>query len=118
PAAGSPARARCPGARRGAPVAGRWDRVQAWRRLPPSGPALAQARFAPLVLHLDHLFFHGAEGVDQARVEVLAALRLEVFVSLLALPGGLVRARRGERVVHVGDGDDARAERDMVADQA
>ena len=39
--------------------------------------------------------------------EVLAALRLEVLEGLRALPRHLVRPRGGERVVDVGDGDDA-----------
>ena len=52
------------------------------------------------------------------RVEMPAALRREVLEGLLARPGRLVGAHRGERVVDVGHRDDARAQRDVVADQA
>ena len=69
------------------------------------------------VLHLQDFLLQGGERVHQARVEVAAGLRREMLEGLLARPGLLVGPHRGERVVHVGHRDDARAQRNMVADQ-
>jgi hypothetical protein len=72
---------------------------------------------APLILGLQYFLAHAQEGFDHARVEVPAALRAQVVERLLARQGRLVRPHRGQRVIHVGHCDDARAQRDVVADQ-
>src|SRR6185437_890102 len=69
----------------------------------------------------DHRFDCGAigqEGVDARRIEMPAALRLEEVDALVEVPRTLVRTLRYQRVEHVGDGDDARNERNIFAVQA
>src|SRR5439155_1496936 len=52
-----------------------------------------------------------------AGIALLARRSGEVLERLLGGPGGLIGAHRGKRVVNVGHRDDARAERNMVADE-
>src|SRR5512138_3555729 len=49
---------------------------------------------------------------------MLSGLARQMLERLLARPGFLVGAYRSERVVHVGHGDDARAEGNVVTDQS
>ena len=58
------------------------------------------------------------EGVDDARLELRAACAHDVLVRLERCPCVLVGALAGQRVEHVGDGDDPSAERDVVGHAA
>src|SRR5688500_14515170 len=83
-----------------------------------AGPALSGGAITPLMLDFEHFARRGEEGLQDARIEVAAGLGAHVVERLLARPGLLVRPHRGQRVVHVGHRDDARAQRDVVADEA
>src|SRR6185436_16837442 len=60
----------------------------------------------------------GEKRVYARRVEMPPALLLEEFDAFVERPRTLVRALRNERVEHVGHGDDARDERDVLAVQS
>src|SRR5258706_15810732 len=72
---------------------------------------------ADLAAHaLDHPFaVQPDERGDHTGIEVLAGIGLDRGEAALGGPGLFVRTLRGECVVHFGDGDDARRERNVLA---
>jgi hypothetical protein len=60
----------------------------------------------------------GQEGVKAARVEMGAAVGLQVGQGTVGRPGRPVGAIRGQRVPHVGHGHDAGGQRDLLPGEA
>src|SRR5947207_7328485 len=58
------------------------------------------------------------ERIHAARIEMATALSLQVFDALVERPRFLVGPLRNERVEYVGDGDDARNQRNVFGVQA
>jgi hypothetical protein len=59
----------------------------------------------------------GQEGVQAAGVEVAAPAGLQVSQGTVGWPGRPVGTIRGERVPHIGDGDDPGGQRDLLPGQ-
>src|SRR3982074_240766 len=106
-----PARARCPGARRGVRAAARGGRQKAprsgslGRTLASSGLGIL---LAPFLLECDDFLAHAEEDVDEPRIEVPAALLPDVLEGILGFPGRAAPANRGGRIENLGYGREAR----------
>ena len=87
-----------------------WPDDRLWRELEQLQPLAAQDELSAL---------DQPEGeVDDLRVPLCAAMRSQLLLHLLGIAGALVELPRRHDLDRVGDGDDARAERDLVAREA